>query len=401
MGIVCPVGTGVENAWKNLLAGKSGIGKVEIFDVSDLKSQIGGVPEFDPASVIDPAALRKMDKCISYGVGAAIEAIKDAGIENLSDEEKERAGVSIGSGIGGLQTMYDNCVALKEQGPGRISPFFVPKALINMASGWVSILYGLRGPNLSLVTACATGTHSIGDSARMIIHGDADIMVAGGTESGVCKIGMSGFDAMRALSTNNENPQGASRPWDKARDGFVIAEGAGVVVLEEYEHAKARGAKIYGEILGYGMSGDGNHITAPAEDGNGGYRAMQAALKDANLKPSDIGYINAHGTSTPLGDLAELSAVKKMFAGTDVSMSSTKSMTGHLLGAAGAIEAIFSTLALRDGILPPTINLDDPEPETEGIDLVPHKAKKKDIKYALSNSFGFGGTNATIIIGKI
>ncbi|MDR0449629.1 MAG: beta-ketoacyl-ACP synthase II, partial [Rickettsiales bacterium] len=407
MGIVSPVGSGLEYAWSAIKAGKSGIRKITEFQVDDLASQVGGTiisgteaGEYNQDALLDPALSRKMDKCVAYGVACASEAIKDAGLENLTDEQKDRTGVLIGAGIGGLQTIYENCVALENNGPRRVSPFFMPKALINMMSGQVSIIHGFRGPNMSIVTACATGTHSIGDAARMIMHGDADVMVAGGSEAGVCRIGVAGFGVMHALATKyNEEPEKASRPWDKNRCGFVIAEGAGIMVLEEYEHAKARGAKIYGEILGYGMSGDAHHITAPAEDGNGGRRAMEAALRDANLKPSDIGYINAHGTSTPLGDLAELSAVKTLFAGTDVSMSSTKSMTGHLLGAAGAIEAIFSTLALRDQICPPTINLDEPAEETEGVDLVPHKAKAKTMRYALSNSFGFGGTNASIIIG--
>ncbi|MDR0319315.1 MAG: beta-ketoacyl-ACP synthase II [Rickettsiales bacterium] len=409
MGIVSPVGSGVEHAWKNILAGKSGIKRIEGFQVDDLASQIGGVPEtgtepgqYNQDALLDPALSRKMDKCVAYGVACANEAIRDAKLENLTDEQKDRTGVLIGAGIGGLQTIYENCVALENNGPRRVSPFFMPKALINMMSGQVSIIHGFRGPNMSIVTACATGTHAIGDAARMIMHGDADVMVAGGSEAGVCRIGVAGFGVMHALCTAyNDAPEKGSRPWDKNRGGFVIAEGAGILVLEEYEHAKARGAKIYGEIFGYGMSGDAHHITAPAEDGNGGRRAMEAALRDANLKPEDIGYINAHGTSTPLGDLAELAAVKTLFAGTNVSMSSTKSMTGHLLGAAGAVEAIFSALAVRDGMLPPTINLDEPADEVGDLDLVPHVAKKKDIKYALSNSFGFGGTNASIIIGKV
>ncbi|MCL2629562.1 MAG: beta-ketoacyl-ACP synthase II [Alphaproteobacteria bacterium] len=403
MGIISPVGSDLETAWDAIKSGKSGIKQITEFDVSDLPSKIAGIPtDFDKDKWIDPNLSRKMDNSVVYGVAAAAQAIKDANFGELTQEQKDKTGVLIGSGIGGLHTIYENCVAMETQGPRRVSPFFMPKALINMASGQVSMIYGFRGPNSSLSTACATGTHAIGDAARMISYGDADIMIAGGSEAAVCRIGLAGFSSMHALCTKyNEEPTKASRPWDKNRNGFVMSEGAGAMVLEEYEHAKARGAKIYGEIVGYGMSGDAHHITAPAEDGNGGRRAMEAAIRDAKLKPSDIGYVNAHGTSTPLGDLAELNAVKTLFAGTDISMSSTKSMTGHLLGAAGAVEAIFTTLAIRDGILPPTINLDEPADEIGDLDLVPGKAKNKDIKYALSNSFGFGGTNATVIIGKI
>lgn len=407
MGIVSPVGTGLEYAWKNILAGKSGIRKIDEFDASDLACQIAGVPvrgtepgEYNPDAVVEPRDQRKMDKCILYGVVAADEAVRDAGLDTY-DGDKERIGVSIGSGIGGLNTIYENCVELSDNGPRHISPFFIPKCIINMTAGHVSIKYGFKGPNVSLVTACATGAHSIGEGVRLIQHGDADIMVCGGCEGAVGKIGVAGFAAMKALSTRNDEPTKASRPWDKGRDGFIMAEGAGVLVLEEYEHAKARGAKIYGEIAGYGLSGDAHHITAPAPDGEGGKRAMIAALKDAGLKPSDVDYINAHGTSTGLGDLGELAAVKDLFAGTNACMSSTKSMTGHLLGAAGAVEAIFCTLAIRDGIVPATINLDDPVDEVGDFDLVPHKAKKRDVKVALSNSFGFGGTNASLLIKKV
>ncbi|MCR5194643.1 MAG: beta-ketoacyl-ACP synthase II [Alphaproteobacteria bacterium] len=407
MGIVSPVGTGLEYAWKNILAGKSGIRKIDEFDASDLACQIAGVPvrgtepgEYNPDAVVEPRDQRKMDKCILYGVVAADEAVRDAGLDTY-DGDKERIGVSIGSGIGGLNTIYENCVELSDNGPRHISPFFIPKCIINMTAGHVSIKYGFKGPNVSLVTACATGAHSIGEGVRLIQHGDADIMVCGGCEGAVGKIGVAGFAAMKALSTRNDEPTKASRPWDKGRDGFIMAEGAGVLVLEEYEHAKARGAKIYGEIAGYGLSGDAHHITAPAPDGEGGKRAMVAALKDAGLKPSDVDYINAHGTSTGLGDLGELAAVKDLFAGTNACMSSTKSMTGHLLGAAGAVEAIFCTLAIRDGIVPATINLDDPVDEVGDFDLVPHKAKKRDVKVALSNSFGFGGTNASLLIKKV
>lgn len=406
MGIVSPVGTGVEYAWKNILNGKSGVRKIDIFDASDLASQIAGVPvqgtepgQYNPDAVLDPKEQRKMDKCIAYGVVAADEAMKDAGLDTF-DGDKERMGVSIGSGIGGLNTIYENCVELYTGGPRRISPFFIPKAIINMVAGHVSIKYGLKGPNLSVVTACASAAHSIGEAVRLIQHGDADVMVAGGAEGAVGKIGVAGFSAMKALSTRNDDPEGASRPWDKGRDGFVIAEGAGILVLEEYEHAVARGAKIYAEVAGYGLSGDAYHITAPAEGGEGGLRAMKAALKDAGLEPKDVDYINAHGTSTGLGDIGELTAVKTLFAGNPVSMSSTKSMTGHLLGAAGGIETIFCVLAIRDGIVPPTINLQDPEDEVGDFDLVPNKAKERKIDVAITNSFGFGGTNASLVLKK-
>ena len=407
MGIVSPVGTGVEHAWKNILAGKSGVRKIDSFEVSDLASQIAGIPQVGTADgqcnfdvVAEPREQRKLDKCILYGLVAADEAIKDAGLDNYTGD-KTRVGVSIGSGIGGLNTIYDNCIELHDGGPRRVSPFFIPKGIINMAAGNISIKYGLQGPNISVVTACATGAHSIGEAARMIKYGDADIMVCGGTEGAVGRIGLAGFSAMRALSTRNDEPERASRPWDKNRDGFIMAEGAGVLVLEEYEHAVARGAKIYAEVAGYGMSGDAYHITAPAPNGEGGMRAMQSALKDAGLNPADVDYINAHGTSTGLGDVGELAAVQNLFAGVPVSMSSTKSMTGHLLGAAGAVETIFCALAIRDGVVPPTINLDDPEDAVGNFDLVPHVAKERQVDVALSNSFGFGGTNASVVLKKI
>lgn len=407
MGIVSPVGTGVEYAWKNILAGKSGVRKIDSFDVSDLASQIAGFPQqgteqgmFNPDAVVEPREQRKMDRCIVYAVVAADEAIKDAGLD-VYDGDKERIGVSIGSGIGGLNTIYDNCIELHEGGPRRVNPFFIPKGIINMAAGHVSIKYGLKGPNISVVTACATGAHSVGEAARLIQHGDADIMVCGGTEGAVGRIGLAGFSAMKALSTRNDDPQAASRPWDKNRDGFVMAEGAGILVLEEYEHAVARGAKIYAEVAGYGLSGDAYHITAPAPNGEGGKRAMAAALKDAGLVPADVDYVNAHGTSTGLGDVGELAAVQSLFEGVPVSMSSTKSMTGHLLGAAGAVEAIFCVLAIRDGIVPATINLDNPEDAVGDFDLVPHKAKARKVDVAISNSFGFGGTNASIVLRKV
>lgn len=406
MGIVSPVGCGVEYAWQNILAGRSGVRKIDEFDASDLACQIAGVPVrgtetgmFNPDVAVDARDQRKMDKCILYGVVAADEAIRDAGLDTYQGD-RERMGVSVGSGIGGLNTIYENCLELSTGGPRRISPFFIPKCIINMAAGHISIKYGLKGPNVAIVTACATGAHSIGEGVRLIQHGDADVMVCGGCEGAVGKIGVAGFAAMKALSTRNDEPAAASRPWDKGRDGFVMSEGAGILVLEEYEHAVARGAKIYAEVAGYGLSGDAYHITAPAENGEGGARAMRAALKDAGLSPSDVDYINAHGTSTGLGDLGELAAVKNLFGGTGACMSSTKSMTGHLLGAAGAVEAIFCALAIRDGIVPPTINLNDPVDEVGDFDLVPNKAKKRKVDVALSNSFGFGGTNASLVMKK-
>ena len=407
MGIVSPVGTGLEYAWKNVVAGKSGVRKIDSFEVEDLASQIAGIPQlgtepgqYNPDVVVEPREQRKLDKSIIYGLVAADEAVKDAGLDSF-DGDKERIGVSIGSGIGGLNTIYENCVELHTGGPRRVSPFFIPKGIINMTAGNVSIKYGFKGPNVSVVTACATGAHSIGEGARLIQHGDADVMICGGAEGAVGRIGLAGFSAMRALSTRNDNPTAASRPWDKNRDGFIMSEGAGILVLEEYEHAVARGAKIYAEVAGYGMSGDAYHITAPAQGGEGGLRAMKAALKDAGLQPSDVDYINAHGTSTGLGDVGELAAVQNLFAGLPVSMSSTKSVTGHLLGAAGAVEAIFCVLALRDGVVPPTINLDDPEDAVGDFDLVPHVAKQRKVDVAISNSFGFGGTNASLVLKKI
>ena len=406
MGIVSPVGTGVEYAWKNVVAGNSGIRKIDTFDVSALATQIGGIPvcgtepgQYNPEAVLDPREMRKMDKSIMYGVVAADEALRDAGLIDY-DGDKERIGVSVGSGIGGLTSIYENCIELYNGGPRRISPFFIPKSIINMTAGHISIKYGLKGPNLAVVTACATGAHSIGEAARLIEHGDADIMVAGGTEGAIDVIGIAGFNAMKALSTRNDNPTAASRPWDKDRDGFIMSEGAGILILEEYEHAVARGAKIYAEVAGYGLSGDAYHITAPAEGGEGGLRAMRAALRDAGLQPSDVDYVNAHGTSTGLGDMGELAAVQKLFGDLPVSMSSTKSVTGHLLGAAGAVEAIFCTLAIRDGVVPPTINLEHPEEAVGNFDLVPNVAKKRKVDVAISNSFGFGGTNASLVLKR-
>ncbi|MFT9385641.1 beta-ketoacyl-ACP synthase II [Acetobacter sp.] len=407
MGIVGPLGLGVENVWSRLIAGESGIGKITQFDPSDLPAQVAGeVPEGPTADGkltlsewVPVKDQRKMDRFIHMGLVAATEAVEDSGWKPQTEEEKCRTGVMIGSGIGGLQTIYDASITVHEGRARRLSPFFIPSALINLVSGHVSIKYGFQGPNHSVVTACATGVHAIGDAARLIMFGDADVMVAGGAEATVCPLGIAGFCSARALSTGfNDTPQAASRPWDKDRDGFVMGEGAGIVVLEEYEHAKARGAKIYGEIIGYGMSGDAYHITAPAEGHYGAYRAMRAALQSAGLTPADINYVNAHGTSTMADDL-ELEAVERLF-GDDAStlaMSSTKSATGHLLGAAGAVEAIFSILAIRDNVAPPTLNLDNPSRESV-IDRVAHTAQQRRIDVALSNSFGFGGTNASLIV---
>ena len=411
MGMVTPLGVGVTHNWTSILAGKSGLGQIEGFDVSDISCRIAGhVPTGDGEGdlnmddFIAPKDQRKLDKFIQFGLVAAHEAIEDSGWVATTTEQQERTGVMIGSGIGGLSTIVETSNLMNEKGPKRISPFFIPSSLINLISGHVSINYGFKGPNHAVVTACSTGAHAIGDASRLIMYGDADVMVAGGAEAAICRLGIAGFAAARALSTEyNDDPQGASRPWDKGRDGFVMGEGAGVLVLEEYEHAKARGAKIYAEVKGYGLSGDAHHITAPAEDGDGGFRAMKAALKNANLAPSDIDYINAHGTSTPLGDLIEAGAVKRLLgdAVKDVSMSSTKSATGHLLGAAGAIEAIYSTLAIKTGDLPPTLNLNDPEDDMADFDLVPLKTKNKTVRYAMSNSFGFGGTNASLVLGAV
>lgn len=410
LGLVTPLGCGVEISWRRLLAGESGIRRIEHFDTSDLPSKIAGlVPTgdgpgaFRATDYLEPKDLRKNDLFIVYGVAAAKEALLDSGWQPQSEAERERAGVLIGSGIGGLKTIAETAVELETKGPRRVSPFFIPASLINLLSGQVSIRFGLKGPNHAVVTACSTGAHAIGDAARLIALGDADLMVAGGSEAAVCRLGIAGFAAARALSTNfNDTPEKASRPWDRDRDGFVMAEGAGVVVLEELEHARRRGAKIYAEIKGYGLSGDAYHVTAPSPDGDGGYRSMRAALTNAGLAPEDIDYINAHGTSTPLGDEIELGAVKRLFgeAAYRLSMSSTKSAIGHLLGAAGAVEAIFSILAIRDQIVPPTLNLDNPCEGAEGMDLVPYRAKRRQVRAALSNSFGFGGTNATLIMTR-
>jgi 3-oxoacyl-[acyl-carrier-protein] synthase II len=407
IGLVTPLGIGTDNTWRRLLAGESGLRSIQSFDVSDLPAKIAGqVPRgsteeglFNTDDWVPPKDQKKMDLFIVYAIGAAVQAVEDSGWKPQDDESRERTGVMIGSGIGGLPGIAEMALTLHERGPRRVSPFFIPASLINLASGNVSIRYGFKGPNHAVVTACSTGAHALGDAARLIQIDDADVMVCGGAEAAICRLGMAGFAASRALSTNfNDTPARASRPWDKDRDGFVMGEGAGIVVLEEYEHAKKRGAKIYAELIGYGMSGDAHHVTAPAEDGNGAFRSMRNALKRANLAPDQIDYINAHGTSTPLGDEIELGAVKRLFGehAYKLSMSSTKSAIGHLLGAAGSVEAIFSILAMRDGIAPPTLNLDNPS-EGCDIDLVPKQAKERKIRHVLSNSFGFGGTNASLI----
>lgn len=407
MGIVSPVGTGIEYAWKNIVNGKSGIRKITEFDVSEMASQIAGIVqrgteqgEFNPDSVIDPREQRKLENTILYGLVAADEAIKDAGLTDY-DGDKNRIGVSVGSGVGGITTITGTDKDVLEHGYRFVSPFFIPKAVVNMTSGQISIKYGFGGPNIAMATACATGSHSIGEAAEIIARDDADIMVCGGTEAPLCPLGLAGFSAMRALSTRNDDPEHASRPWDKNRDGFVMGEGAGILVLEEYEHAIKRGAKIYAEVAGFGMTADAHHITAPAPNGEGGKRAMIIAMNKAGLKPSEIDYVNAHGTSTGLGDVGELVAVKELFGSGDTCMSSTKSMTGHLLGAAGAIEAIFCALAIRDNIVPPTINLEEPIDEVGDFNLVPNVAQKREVNATLSNSFGFGGTNACLILKRV
>ncbi|OKL42994.1 beta-ketoacyl-ACP synthase II [Pseudovibrio exalbescens] len=411
IGMVSPLGCGAEISWQRILEGQSGSRRVENFETDDLQTKIacqiprgdGTDGTYNPNDWMEPKEQRKVDEFIVYAIAAADQALEDANWKPESDEDKNRSGVLIGSGIGGFQGIADTAILLKEKGPRRVSPFFIPGRLINLASGYVSIRHQLKGPNHSVVTACSTGAHAIGDAARLVALGDADVMVAGGTESPICRLGISGFNACRALSTGfNDEPEKASRPYDKDRDGFVMGEGAGIVVVEDYEHAKARGAKIYAEIVGYGLSGDAYHITAPASDGDGGYRCMEAALKRAGMTLGDVDYINAHGTSTPLGDEIELGAVTRLAGehAKGLTMSSTKSSVGHLLGAAGAVETIFSVLAIRDGIAPPTINLDNPSVETE-IDLVPNKPKKMEINVALSNSFGFGGTNASLIFKKV
>ncbi len=408
MGLVTPLGVGVDHVWKRLIAGESGISAITAFDASDMKTKIAGqVPrgtnagELNLDNYIEPKEQKKMDHFIHFAMAAADEAIKQSGIDLTTEEKRVRAGTMIGSGIGGLQAIEETVLMMKERGPSRVSPFFIPACLINLTSGQVSIKHGLKGPNHSVVTACSTGAHAIGDAAKIIARGDADVMVAGSSEAAICRVGMAGFSAARALSSAyNDTPTKASRPWDIGRDGFVMGEGAGIVVLEEYEHAKARGARIFAEFGGYGMSGDAYHITSPSEDGDGGFRSMQMALNDAGIKPADVGYINAHGTSTPKGDEIEAGAVRRLFDGVDVSMSSTKSAIGHLLGGAGSVEAIFAVLAMVNGVLPPTLNLETPSESVAGMDLVPLKAKQKQVNAILSNSFGFGGTNASLVFKK-
>jgi len=411
LGMMTPLACGVEATWRRLLAGDSGIKRIAKFEVADLPCQIAGeIPRgdgsdgtFNPDEWMEPKERRKVDDFILYAMGAAKQALDDADWHPREYEDQVTSGVLIGSGIGGIEGIAETAVQLKERGPRRISPFFIPGRIINLASGYVSIANSLKGPNHSVVTACSTGAHAIGDAGRLVALGDADVMVAGGTESPVSRISLAGFAACRALSTGfNDTPERASRPYDRDRDGFVMGEGAGTVVLEEYDHAKRRGARIYGELVGYGLSGDAYHITAPAEDGDGALSCMKAALRRADLSPGDVDYINAHGTSTPLGDEVELKAVERLVgnSASRIAMSSTKSSIGHLLGAAGAVEAIFCLLALRDQVVPPTINLDNPSVETP-IDLVPHKARSRPLNVALSNSFGFGGTNASLVFRRL
>lgn len=415
LGLVTPLGNGVDVSWSRLIAGQTGIGRIETFETDDLACQVAGhVPRadgvgvndlgddgrFDQSQVVDKRELRRVDPFIVFGIAAADEAVKDSGWVAQTDEDKNRTGVLMGSGIGGLQTIYDSSLVLAEKGPRKLSPFVIPAMLINLASGHISIRHGFKGPNHAVVTACSTGAHAIGDAAQLIARGEADVMVAGGAEAAITRLGIAGFVACRALSTGfNDAPEKASRPYDVDRDGFVMGEGAGAVVLEDYDHAVARGAKIYAEVRGYGLSGDAHHITAPADDGDGGFRSMSAALKNAGLTPEDIDYVNAHGTSTPKGDEIELGAVERLFgdAASGMVMSSTKSATGHLLGAAGAIEAVFTVLAIKNGICPPTLNLDQPSVETK-LNLAPHAPVEKPIRAALSNSFGFGGTNASLVL---
>lgn len=409
MGLVSPLGVGVDATWKRLVAGESGVRRITQFDVSDLPAQIAGsVPRgegpdaFDPSAIVPPKEQRRVEDFMLYAMAASDEAVRQAGLKDLTEEQRNRTGVLIGSGIGGFRSIAENAIILKEQGPRRISPYFIPRALINEASGMVSIRHQLRGPNHAVVTACATGAHAIGDASRLIQYGDADVMLAGGTEGAVDRLTIAGFAVMRALSTHfNSTPAEASRPWDASRDGFVLGDGAGVLVLEEYEHAKQRGANILAEVLGYGLSGDAFHLSAPEPTGDGAYRAMKAALGHARLDPSTLDYLNAHATSTPVGDPIELAAVRKLL-GDDASrlaMSSTKSATGHLLGAAGAAEAIFTVLAIRDQVAPPTLNLH--APAEAGFNLVPLVAQERPIRQALSNSFGFGGTNAALVLGAV
>ena len=408
MGLLSSIGNNLETSWENLINSKSGIKQINHFDVSDLPAKIAGYISnnaddenyFNESLSLDTRDLKRNDRFIQYGLLAANMAIKDAGLSNLNESEKLRVGVSVGSGIGGLETIYEGSLTINEKGPKKLSPFFIPSSLVNLLSGQISIKYGFKGPNHSVVTACATGAHSIGDSGEMIKRGAADIMIAGGSEAAVCKLGIAGFCAARSLSTSfNEHPEQASRPWDKNRDGFVMGEGSGIIVLEEYENAKKRGAKIYAELIGYGMSGDAHHITAPAEDGDGGYRAMQEALKMAKISSEKVDYINAHGTSTIKGDEIELNAISRLFKH-NIFVSSTKSSIGHLLGAAGSVESIFSIMSINTNILPATLNLDNPI-ETDNINLIPKKPVENNVNFTLSNSFGFGGTNTALLFKSI
>ncbi|XKH00535.1 beta-ketoacyl-ACP synthase II [Marinobacter nauticus] len=402
MGMVSPVGNDVPTSWKNVCAGQSGIAPIDRFDATDYNTRIGGaVKDLDLDPYLSSKEARKLDAFIHYGLVAAQQAVDDSGLEQFEKLDRERVGVAIGSGIGGIEYIEKNVIQMHESGPRKVSPFFVPASVINMISGNAAIRFGYQGPNIAIVTACTTGTHNIGYAARTIAYGDADVMLAGGSEMATTRTSIAGFSSARALSTRNDEPEKASRPWDKGRDGFVLSDGAGVVVLEELEHAKARGATIYGEVLGFGMSDDAHHITAPPSNGDGAARSMRNAIRDAGLNPEDVDYINAHGTSTQVGDVAEVAAVKSVFGAHSekLAMSSTKSVTGHLLGAAGAVEAIFSMLAVNEGVLPPTINLDNPD-EGCDLDFVPHTSRQSDARVALSNSFGFGGTNGTLIVGR-
>ncbi|WP_303289268.1 beta-ketoacyl-ACP synthase II [Marinobacter sp. SS5-14b] len=402
MGMLSPVGNDVKTSWDSVCAGRSGIGAIDRFDATDYSTRIGGaVKDLDIEPWLSSKDARKLDAFIHYGLIAAQQAVDDSGLEQYGNLDRERVGIAIGSGIGGLEFIEKNIIQMEKSGPRKVSPFFVPASVINMISGNAAIRFGYKGPNIAIVTACTTGTHNIGYAARTIAYGDADVMLAGGSEMATTRSAVAAFSSARALSTRNDEPEKASRPWDKDRDGFVLSDGAGVVVLEELEHAKARGATIYGEVIGFGMSDDAHHITSPPADGDGAARSMINAIRDAGLKPEQVDYINAHGTSTQVGDVAEVAAVKSVFGkhAQSLAMSSTKSMTGHLLGAAGAVEAIFSVLAVRDGILPPTINLDNPD-EGCDLDFVPHQSRKADARVALSNSFGFGGTNGTLIVSR-
>lgn len=402
MGIISPVGNTLDTAWQNICAGRSGISRIANFDPSEFATQIAGqIADFDVEKYMPKREARRMDPFIHFGIAASEDALSDSGLE-ITDENNHRIGVAMGAGIGGLATIEDNHRKMLDGGPRKVSPFYIPGSIINMTSGNVSIKHGMTGPNLSIVTACATSTHSIGIAARSVMHGDADVMLAGGSEYATTPSAVAGFCAARAMTTRNDDPEAASRPFDSERDGFVLSNGAGCLVLEEYEHARARGASIYAELIGFGMSGDAHHITSPPEDGEGARKCMAAALKDAGLNPEDIDYLNAHGTSTPVGDKGETGAIKRAFGDVakSLAVSSTKSCTGHLLGAAGVVEAIFSILAIRDGIIPPTINLDNPDPECD-LDYVPHTARDATVKAAISNSFGFGGTNASLVFRAI